>query len=90
MVADNLNHIDSEKFKVDQRAARERVGILKTRFEAKTSEERKAKGIAPEKEEIMDALEDIMKQIKEYEKLHGEGESAQTEKNEKKTLSHLK
>ena len=31
----------------------------------------------------MDALEDIIEKIKEYEKLHAEGESTQTEKNEK-------
>lgn len=81
MVAENLNQLDSEKFKVDQRAVRERFGILKTHFETKTREELKASGIAPENDEIMNALEDILEKIKEYEKLHAEGESTQTEKN---------
>ena len=31
----------------------------------------------------MDALEDIIEKIKAYEKLHAEGESTQTKKNEK-------
>ena len=63
MVVDNF---DSQQFKVDQRAVRERFGILKTRFEAKTREELKASGIAPGKDKITDALEDIIEKIKEY------------------------
>ena len=83
MVADNLNQLDSEQLKVYQRALREIFGILKTRFEVKTREELKASGIVSKKDEIMDALEDIIEKFKEYEKLHAEGESTQTEKNEK-------
>ena len=71
MVADNLNQLDSGQFKVDQRALCKRFRIFKTCFEAKTQEELKA-SIAPEKDKIMDALEDIIEKIKEYEKLHAE------------------
>ena len=48
MVGDNLNQLDSEQFKVDQRGVREKFGILKRHLEAKTREELKASGIAPE------------------------------------------
>ena len=60
MVADNTNQLDSEQFKVNQRAVRERFRILKTYFEAKTREGLKTNDIAPEKDEIVDALEDII------------------------------
>ena len=65
IVANNLNQFDSEQFKVNQRAVREIFGILKTRFEAKTREELKASSIAPEKDQTVDALDDITKKIKE-------------------------
>ena len=87
MVADNLNHLDSEQSKVHQRAVRERFVILKTRFEVKTREELKVSGIVPENDEIMDALKDTTENIKEYEKLHAEGGSSQTAKNEKEVTA---
>ena len=87
MVADNLTQLDSEQFKVDLRAVHVRFGILKTHFEVKTQEELKANDITPEKDEDIDALEDIIEEIKEYEKLHAEGESTQTEKNEKEVAA---
>ena len=80
MVADNLKQLDFEQLKVNQRPVCERFGILKTCFEVKTAEELKTSGIAPEKDEIMDGLEDIIEKIKAYEKLHAEGESTRTKK----------
>ena len=38
-------------------------------------------------DEIMDALKDKTENIKEYEKLHAEGGSSQTEKNEKEVTA---
>ena len=90
MVADNLKQLHFEQLKVNQRAVRERFGILKTCFEVKTGEELKTSGIAPEKDEIMDGLQDVIEKIKAYEKLHAEGESTRTKKMKKKLLLHLK
>ena len=87
MVADNLKQLDFEQLKVNQRPVRERFGILKTCFEVKTAEELKTSGTAPEKDEIMDGLEDIIEKIKAYEKLHAEGESTRTKKNEKEVAA---
>ena len=69
---DNIYLLDSEQFKVDQKPVRERSEILKTSFEAKTREELKASGIAPENDEVMDTLEDTIEKSKEYQKLHTE------------------
>ncbi|XP_057290242.1 uncharacterized protein LOC130612928 [Hydractinia symbiolongicarpus] len=83
VIAENLSQLDSEQFQADQRSVRERFGILKTRYQNKTREELKASGIAPEFDKIMDAMEDISEKIKEYEKVHAEQDSQQSEKIEK-------
>lgn len=76
MIAENPNQLDSKQIKTNQRAFYEIFEILKTCFEGKTAEQLKVSGIAAENEELVDALEDVIKKIKEIENLHAEGESA--------------
>ena len=40
--------------------------------------------------DVLDVLEDMIENIKEYEKLHTKGECTQTKKTKKKSLPHLK
>ena len=83
MVADNLNEMDPEKFKVDQRGVRERFAVLKAHLEAKSREELRASGISPDHTALEQAIEDIIEQIREYEEKQAEEDCSKNEKSER-------
>ena len=64
MVADNLNQHDSEQFKIDQRALRERFGILKN------SRRTESQWYCSRKRRNYGCFGRYNRKIKEYEKLH--------------------
>ena len=91
-ISENLNQIRSEQFKVDQRAVRERFGVLKAHTEAKNREELIASGIAPECTPVEQAVEDILEQMKECEKHFEEEENTKNGKseNEKRAAEEMR
>lgn len=59
-IGDNLMKIENPKFKVDQRAVRDRYTLLSQKLKKKLREEEEASGIDTEMTEVEDALEDII------------------------------
>ena len=59
-IVDNLMNIENPKFKVDQRAARDRYTLLSQKLRRKLREEEQASGIDADMTEVEDALEDII------------------------------
>ena len=66
-IAENLNAIDCQNFRVDSRAVRERFFHIKARFERQTRDDNKATGISPEVTLLDQALQDISDRIQEAE-----------------------
>jgi hypothetical protein len=59
-IVDNLMKIENPKFKVDQRAVRDRYTLLSQKLRKKLREEERASGIETDMTEVEDALEDII------------------------------
>ena len=58
-ISETLNNVKNIKFKVTQRAVRERSDLLTTKFPQQNKEKEKASGISPETTELNSFLEDI-------------------------------
>ena len=63
-ISENLNSVTTVKFKVNQRAVRERFDLLLGRFRQQSREEAKASGISPEQTELDALLEEISEREK--------------------------
>ena len=63
---------------MDKRFARDRFGLLRSKYDKKINNEEKASGISPEQVEVDDAMCDILKRSEEAEEEH------QKEQEEKK------
>ena len=59
-IVDNLMNIENPKFKVDQRAVRDRYTLLSQKLRRKLREEEQASGIDADMTEVEDALEYII------------------------------
>lgn len=59
-IVDNLMGIENPKFKVDQRAVKDRYTLLSQKLRRKLREEEQASGIDTDMTELEDALEDII------------------------------
>ena len=57
-IADNLNSLGV--FKIDARAVRQRYDVIKTYFEAKEKEEKRASGINPEVTSLDTSLQELI------------------------------
>ena len=62
-IADNLNSLGV--FKVDARAVRQRYGVIKTYFEAREKEEKRASGINPEVTFLDTSLQELIERERE-------------------------
>ena len=62
-IADNLNSLGV--FKIDARAVRQRYGVIKTYFEAKEKEEKRASGINPEVTSLDTSLQELIERERE-------------------------
>ena len=58
-IAETLNDVRAVKFKVNQRAVRERFDLLIGRFRQQSKEEEKASGVLPDQTELDALLEEI-------------------------------
>ncbi|XP_029180213.2 uncharacterized protein [Acropora muricata] len=63
-ISQNLNSVAAVKFKVNQRAVRERFDLLIGRFRQQSKEEAKASGVSPEQTELDALLEEISERQK--------------------------
>ena len=78
LTAETLNTLKDTGFRVDKRFARDRFGLLRSKYDKKINDEEKASGISPEQVEVDDAMCDILKRSEEAEEEH------QKEQEEKK------
>lgn len=63
-IAANLNVLKVPKFKVDKRFVKSNFNkVLVPKYEKKRSEDRRASGISPERDELDELLEEIIEKI---------------------------
>ena len=82
-IAENLNKLDPQKFKVDQRSVRERFDVLKSQCTSELRKQETESGGNPEESEVMNAMESILENMKEAERIQNEKVSSKAENDEK-------
>ena len=80
-IAESLEQVDAPYFRVDKRAVRDRYNKLVKEHKKKRIQEEKASGIAPEHDEVNDALDNIVDLLEQFEKEH----QIETDKEKRKT-----
>lgn len=82
LIADNLLAIEKPKFKVDARAVREKYASLSGKLRDKLKAEERETGTNPENSEMEDALEELLEQEEEAEKVQKEDSDVKKSKDD--------